>query len=341
LTEQSRAASTLAIVIAIGVAAVMLPAPPPVAATADPSSRAGDLAAFTAVASRLHAGEPYYEAMGDELRARGYPTAQVFNWRTPLLLEAVAIAPFVCRVMLILSGVLLAIATVTVAESAAAMLAGAMQLGTVILIAVPAAIYLGEVPAGVLIGISVCAYARGMWAVGAGLAVTALFLRELAGPYCLICAALAVVQKRRAETWTWLVAAAGYAAFFAWHASSVRAHQLASDLAHRDSWLQFGGLRFLLDVIGMQSWLIFLPRATAALALMLIVAGVLRPLAPMHLRAAAAVYAALFLFVGQSFNTYWGFVAGPMWALACGYGLAEIIRSGRVLLAAPVRPGGH
>ena len=33
---------------------------------------------------RIHAGEGYYRAAGDELRGRGYPTRSVFNWRTPL-----------------------------------------------------------------------------------------------------------------------------------------------------------------------------------------------------------------------------------------------------------------
>src|SRR5688500_5530558 len=61
----------------------------------------GDAALFSTVAQRVAAGEPYYSAMGSELRRRGYPTASVFNWRTPLVLRTVAAAPRLTRICLL------------------------------------------------------------------------------------------------------------------------------------------------------------------------------------------------------------------------------------------------
>ena len=52
---------------------------------------AGTLNSSRTIVARLEAGTPYYAAMGSELRARGYPTASVANWRTPLHLSTVAL----------------------------------------------------------------------------------------------------------------------------------------------------------------------------------------------------------------------------------------------------------
>src|SRR5262245_32279287 len=39
---------------------------------------------YRRIVERVHGGEGYYEAAGDELRTRGYPTGAVFNWRPPV-----------------------------------------------------------------------------------------------------------------------------------------------------------------------------------------------------------------------------------------------------------------
>ena len=44
----------------------------------------GDIALYLAEIQRIHAGENYYQVAAEELVSRGYPTASVFNWRTPL-----------------------------------------------------------------------------------------------------------------------------------------------------------------------------------------------------------------------------------------------------------------
>src|SRR5258708_30464514 len=42
-----------------------------------------DLQAYRNIITRVHAGEDYYSAAGEELRSNGYPTGSLFNWRPP------------------------------------------------------------------------------------------------------------------------------------------------------------------------------------------------------------------------------------------------------------------
>jgi len=58
-----------------------------------PSRGPTDVELYQAEVERIRAGESYYEAVAHELPERGYPTASVFNWRTPLPVWLVAKMP--------------------------------------------------------------------------------------------------------------------------------------------------------------------------------------------------------------------------------------------------------
>src|SRR5688572_14876799 len=66
----------------------------------------------SATIARLHDGEPYYVVVGDELRQRAFPTASVFNWRTPALYSAIALQPTIARGVFMLLGLVVLAATV-------------------------------------------------------------------------------------------------------------------------------------------------------------------------------------------------------------------------------------
>src|SRR5207245_7756978 len=102
-----------------------------------------------------------------------------------------------------------------------------------------------ELWAGVLVALSVLAYARRQAAVGFGAALAALFFRELALLYCVVC----VVRAGRRERVAWAVGLAAYGGYFALHASRVTAH--LAHVAHDPgrSWLAFGGLGFVLATL--------------------------------------------------------------------------------------------
>ena len=310
-----------------------MPAPP--RASAD---GAGDVAAFQAVVTRLKAGEPYYPVFGDELRRRGYPARSVFNWRTPLLLQTLAEVPGpVCRGVFVLVGVCLLVATfkITAHESLWVALTNVMQAGAAMAVVAAGAEVLGEAWAGVLIGLSVCMFARQRAGTAIGLGLLALLLRELAAPYCVACTLAAMAQRRWRHVAGWLGGACLYGAYFTWHIVKVRAHQLPTDVAQPFHWLNMRGVAALLEKAEWHPWLLPSPPWATALALTIVALGIVAVRAPFHARLATGVYIGFFMIAGQPFNGYWGLVAWPAWAMASGFGLQALVDAVRAIFRVP------
>ncbi len=293
----------------------------------------GDAALYMKVIERLASGEPYYQALGAELRRDSYPTRSPFNWRTPLHLSLVALVPVSASTtvlkLLVLAAVLLTAAVLGRSGTATAAIGTSAQMGALATAFQPDAVGVGEIWAGVLIALSACAYYRQQWIAGALPAAGAVFMRELAAPYCVACALLALAARRR-EAWVWIAAGAGYVAYYAFHAWQVSAHQLPGDLAHLQPWHQWNGLRFTLATIAVNGWLGFLPRWVAVVFLVCALAGTLSLGMAAQVRAALLTYFVLFAVVGLPFNYYWGFVTAPLWA----FGLAHAFDGLRRLIAA-------
>jgi hypothetical protein len=341
LGVRARAILALAALGVIGISAL---ADPPAPVNAAVKAGSSDVAMFQSVVGRVRAGAPYYATMGDELRRGHYPARQVFNWRTPLLLRALAAVPTaVAASALIALSVALVVSTVMIMARQPRAIAATvvfMQSGVLMTIAVPAALAMGEMWAGLLIGLSVCAYLRRRPMTGVIFGLLALFVRELSAPYCVVCTIVAVVNRRWREAAAWLCGASLYSVYYTWHFLQVRAHQLPSDLAQPSSWMEFGGLRFLLSAVQWHAWLLLTPIAASVLALLLVLAGICATKTPIHVRLASAVYVLFFLIAGKSFNQYWGMMAWPTWAFACGYGVDAIRESIRNAFGLVWAPGG-
>src|SRR5688500_11963123 len=161
----------------------------------------GDAGFYQAVAGRLQRGDPYYPAYGAELRARGYPAASPFNWRTPLLLEAYAAAPPFANLLLFTLGALSIAAAALLLRNAspeATVLGVILQAGaaaSVVIVAGSATV--PEVWLGYLLLGSILAYHQGWNISAAVIGIGALFVRELAAPYCVACTLIAVRHQRR------------------------------------------------------------------------------------------------------------------------------------------------
>jgi hypothetical protein len=282
-----------------------------------------DRALFQAVANRIASGDRYYAAMGHELRARNYPAASTFNWRPPLTLVLVAHAgPTLCRVILTSLSALLFLLVVGQGLRTAGLLSGVVaMIGAVGAIAVPQAVYFSEIWAGACIGVSLLAYQRGYTVVGAALAIVALAFRELALPYVLFSLGLAIRERNLRELRAWAAGLVVCAAYYGLHVVLVSQAQTSQDASHTQPWIAFGGLSFLLSTVRVNGWLFVLPLLTRVF-LAVSVLGLARM--PPRLAITLAVYAVLFLVVGQPFNTYWGFLAAPLWAVAAGYGVQRI-----------------
>ena len=185
-----------------------------------------------------------------------------------------------------------------------------------LLLAVLGEIYLMPVVwAGVLMALSLCCYgvSRPGWGVVCGLA--AVFVRELALPYCLLAAVLAWHAGRRRELLAWCIGLAAWAGYFAMHAWQVSLWMRPDAAAHPQGWLQFGGLGFLLATVQINAYLLLLPQWVTALYFVAAMIGLAGWNGPLGRRVTftAALYVVAFGCVGQAFNQYWGSFTAPLW----------------------------
>ena len=290
--------------------------------------RPGDVDLYQAVIDSVHAGEGYYAALGDELRTRGYPTASVFNWRTPLPLWFVAKMPHPLVGKAILCALALAVllgAFELVGRECGtprALLCGMALVGALMPVAINNLYVMPTLWAGVLMALSLVAFGLGYRRVGFAAGMFAWFVRDLAGLYCVVQLMIAVRQRRWRDAAIWTASVAIYAGYFAIHTIYVSAMTSAGDVAHPEGWLQFGGLPFLISIAQMNMFLLTLPQWVAAIYLPLCVLGLASWNTPAGRRIAMVVlaYLAAFLCVGQMFNQYWGSLLAP--TLCFGIALA-------------------
>jgi len=345
--SKTRALLALAALVALSIWG-LLPSSAPLATDAPlPPPGKGDAALYLKVIDRLGTGEPYYEALGEELRLDDYPTRSPFNWRTPfhLVMVAYATVPAATLTLKLLTlGAVLATTFVLAGFGRVTATVGTVaQMGALATAFSPQAVGVAEVWAGVLVALSACAYYRTWWIAGALLGVAAVFVRELAAPYCVACAIIAIGQRRR-EAVVWIVAGLAYAAYFGLHVWQVNAQQLPVGLAHTQPWHQWNGLRFTLATIGVNGWLAFVPRQVAVVWLVLALGGtVSRRMAP-QVRYSLFAYFILFSVVGLPFNAYWGYVNAPLWAFGLAHtadGLRTLVLSARADHHGAVRAGSR
>jgi hypothetical protein len=291
-----------------------------------PPQNGGDLQLYQHIVERVHSGESYYRAAGDELRSLGYPTGSFFNWRPPTYAWFLGSLPSARWGQLIL--IALAVATVLMvygllrveAGITGAVLGVSAALGSLLWCIDGDAFFSQELWSGTLIAFSVCAYGRGCKGLGVVAGLCALFFRELALPYCVISLALAWHGGRRLETAAWLGGLVLYAGFMAFHLVQV-GRQVGPEDHLPGSWIQFGGAGFVLATCRMNEFLFRLPLWVSALYLPLAVLGLAgwRSELGSRVTLTVAAYLAAFCVVGQPFNMYWGLLYAPLVALGLAY----------------------
>jgi hypothetical protein len=286
-----------------------------------PDRGANDVQLYAAEVRRIQAGEGYYEAAGRELRIRGYPTKSVFNWRTPLPMWFLGQLPNPLWGKWLLASM----ALVTLFLAMAAMVDDAgLVVGGLCLVLLGGALlpcFIGElyvmpvVWAGTIIALSLAALGAGYRKLGVAVGLAAPFLRELALFFSVVMLFDALWrERRRREALAWALGIAAFLGFYAWHATIVTDLVRAGDRSHVESWLQFGGAPFLLSLAQMNCYLLLLPQWVTGLYLPLAVLGLAGWSTPWGQRLALVAfgYLALFAFVGQSFNQYWGMLFAPL-----------------------------
>jgi hypothetical protein len=306
---------------ASAVLALLADSPNPAAA---PSPGQSDLALHTSTIAGIRQGGSYYATVGEQLRQRGYPTASVFNWRTPLHYMLVAHAPTVSAAALMVLASLVLVGTFLEFRDRAwlVLIFGFIaQTGAVLGAFTAAGPPTSELWVGLLIAVSIMAYRNQSCSIGAGTGLAALFFRELAAPYCALAVVLGWRSRRRAELVIWGLGGLLYGGYLVAHVLSVRAHGLPGDLAQREAWAQLGGIGFILGTLRMNVWLQSAHSAMLAGWLALGLAGLAAPRASLHLKGAVVAYVGFLAAIGQPFNRYWGLVTAPLWAWAATWGL--------------------
>jgi hypothetical protein len=290
----------------------------------------GDLALYQRIVQRLHAGEAYYPTVHSELTTSGYGSLSVFNWRTPLYMSAVALAPSLGWAQAVLG--ILAIGAIVLAYAffrASADRALAFLLILILVLglaetAVTGTVLFSEVTAGVLILISVSAYGLKLPWIGLAAGAVALFVRELAAPYIVICAAVAWRERRYRELAGWGIVLIAYAGYFTIHLAMIDGMIGSGDRADPQGWLQLGGLTSVLRTASFNGVLSLLPLPVTAIVLPLGLLGLLAwpGVAGLRVAATVIVYTVLFAFVGKPTNLYWGALYTPLLTLGLPWAVA-------------------
>jgi hypothetical protein len=285
---------------------------------AGPGGGASDLRLYEAVTATVAGGQDYYPTLARELPARGYATQSVLNWRLPTLVWFNAALPQgrVWRTapiaMLGFGAIFLWLAVVRVRAPRAAGWGMPALFMSVPAFLHPQAADMHELWAGLLIAVSVGAWALGWRAAAVAAGCAALFIRELAAPFALVMALLAWRESARREAAAWSLVLLLFSAFFAWHVSQVAPHIPAGGTTR--SWLSFQGWSFVLATSYVNALLHFLPAWVAAVLVPAAWAGLWRWQDPVGLRLAITVtiYFAVFMIAGRPDNWYWGLIVAPL-----------------------------
>jgi len=277
-----------------------------------------DIAMYGRIVARVHAGESYYTATHVELERGGYPLRPMFNWRPPLYAWLFdALQPRGGQALLVALALVAALAGYAAARPWGVVPAATVALLHAGLFSLAGSVYLStELWAGVLVALSLAAYARRRRMLGFAAALAALFFRELAIVYVAACV---VSARGRRERLAWAGGLVAWAGYFALHAARVAPH-LAGVQAPARSWIAFGGLRFVLLTCRANALAFAAPSWLLALLLPLALAGAAALDDELVAARRAALGYVLVLFaVGQPFDFYWGFV----WLPLVHFGLAR------------------
>ncbi|MHB1034506.1 MAG: hypothetical protein ACYC35_06055 [Pirellulales bacterium] len=316
-----------------------------------PSRGASDIELYRAEVDRIHAGQRYYDAAAAELRARGYDTWSVFNWRPPWLAWFLGHLPSpewgrAVLALAALAVMLMAYAILTregaTAEAVACVI---LLIGAFLPCVLGTLFVMHELWSGAFIALSLCAYGidRPRWGVAAGLA--ALVLRELALPYCLLMAGWAAWHRRRGEVAAWLVGLAGYTVLFGLHVAWVGDLLGPRDLARQQGWLQLGGAPFVISTSQMNAYLLLLPQWVTAVYFPLAMLGFAgwHTATGQRIGLTVCLYVTAFAAIGHPFNQYWGSMFAPLLcfgavrAPASLWDLGRAAKKGKGVVASPDR----
>ncbi len=307
-----------------------------------------DLALYKAVASRVGAGETYYEAAVSEHRRRRYPLRPAVTLRLPALAWMVAATGERTASILLHLLALGAIAGLTVRLKAVAgpkpLWAAATFLvaASTALLTVPVMTYWHESWSALLIALSLAIRTEKRWIASVVLGVLAVLVRELAFPYLCVMGLLAWKERNHVEAAAWASAGLLFLALLAAHAAALSALATDADLAS-PGWSSGGGWPFVLAMLHRVTLLAMLPPPFVALLVPLALLGWAGMPGGFSSRGALLLlgYVGAFMLFGRPDNFYWGIMIAPLLPLGLAFApraLADLARAARSASATSPAP---
>lgn len=308
-----------ALLLAATLLALAAPSPPPV--SHDPAARANDQAdvvLYESIVAGVRGGGNYYAVTAQALRAGDYPLRPFVTFRLPTLALFEASMPaFVSTILLYVL-------------AACVMLAWFIRLRPAFVRAPPLAIALvllaggmtafvqselvafHEIWAGLLIALSLALRRGDRWVEAVAFGMIAMLVRETAGLYVAIMAALAWLEGNRRESLAWGATIAIFAVVVALHAHAVGQVVTAADPAS-PGWNGMLGFGFFVKTMTLSTALNLAPAWLAALLVGLALFGWSVWNDALALRALTifAFYAALLGLFGRTDTFYWGLMIAP------------------------------
>ena len=285
-----------------------------------------DLVLYESISRRVAAGGDYYPAAADELRRGSYPLKPFVAFRLPTL--AVAGAWLGRPGLLVLQWSLFA-----------AMLAAwwvrlegqfaqrRRRVSAVMLAAAGVAVavtgrylYLHEVWAGTLIALSLALHRPGRWGWSMAVAALALAIRELALPYLLLMAALAMWRREWREAGGWAAIMLLFGVGLLLHQAAVAEVVMPSDPAS-PGWAALGGWAGMLRTFHLAGPLRWLPAVAAAPVIILSLFGWASWKSATGLAATLLYlgYGTAFMLFGRADNFYWGLMVAPAFLIGLAF----------------------
>ncbi len=307
-----------------------------------------DLALYKAVASRVGAGESYYEAAVSEHRRRGYPLHPAVTLRLPTLAWIIAATGEAVASILLHLLALAAIAGLTVRLNAVAGSKPVWAAATFLIAAstailtVPVMTYWHESWSALLIALSLALRTEKRWIGSLALGLLAVLVRELALPYLCLMGLLAWKERNHVEAAVWASAGLLFLALLAAHAAALSALATDADLAS-PGWSSGGGWPFVLAMLHRMTLLAILPPPFAALLVPLALLGWAGMGGGLGSRGALLLlgYVAGFMLFGRPDNFYWGIMIAPLLPLGLAFAplaLCDLARAARPASATSFAP---
>lgn len=313
-------------------------------------ARIGDGFLYQRIIHRVAAGQSYYAAATAEQRAGHYPLRPVFTVRLPTLAVLLAQLPSPASRALWLKG-LTCLAILLWGWRVQCDFRSPLLTAWVVFCLILACAFgfygtsylFHESWAAVLLLLSLGAYdaardplarhAR-FWLCASLLsAFTAVLIRELAAPFLLVMAAMAVIEKRYREAGLWLAVGGAFTLFMLWHAQMVAGYLLPGDRVSQ-GWVRFSGWAGALHMLDWNGLLLLAPAAVTGIIVPCMGLGAAgwpgRTGARLFLLCAG--YCLGFTVFGRHENSYWGLLVTPLLGLGLGFAPLALIRLGRIMV---------